>query len=138
MADETTATITTDTHEVQTIEVPGLEPETVSTLLTLFARMSRAIAGRMALETARAMRTQDIERQQLEDGRSIKRNRNRMYTLFAALLCSLVLTFVLYYPAYVGIDKATSVTLSKFAPFSFALTIAFDSIFTVWAYIHRY
>lgn len=123
-------------HEIPGI--PGVSTETTTAVIAISEHISRETSGEVAQETAIALRKQDVERQELEDERSIKRNRNRMYTLFAALFCSLILTFIFSYPADVGVPLAWQHHLTKFAPFSFAITIAFDATFTVWAYIHRY
>lgn len=71
-------------------------------------------------------------RQRIEDARSIKRNRNRIYTLVFALFASVVITYCLS-----TILKGTWVG-ETFGPYSFAITILFDSGLTVWAYWHRY
>ena len=74
----------------------------------------------------------DEQRQAKEDARSIKRNRNRMYTLFFALFASVIITYCLS-TALKGTYLGTT-----FGPYSFAITILFDSGLTVWAYWHRY
>lgn len=134
---DTDTTTTKDIH-VTSITIPNVTPETANAIKELSEHIARSVSGEVALETARALRSQDIDRQKLEDKRSIKRNRNRMYTLFAALFISLIITFILYYPSDIGIPLSWQPRLHKFAPFSFAITIAFDSAFTVWEYIHRY
>jgi hypothetical protein len=101
-------------------------------------RLVRTEVAKATFELTKSLREQDIERQAIEDARSIKRNKNRMYTLFGAMLISLVITLILYYPTKVGIPLGLAVKLHPFAPFSFFVTVGFDSCFTVWAFIHRY
>jgi hypothetical protein len=71
------------------------------------------------------------QRQAIEDARAIYRNRNRFLTLGFALVISLVLTFVFTH-GYLG---PLGVSL---APYSFVITIALDSLLTLYAYIRRY
>lgn len=71
------------------------------------------------------------QRQAIEDARAIYRNRNRFLTLGFALVISLVLTFVFTH----GILGPLGETL---APYSFVITIALDSLLTLYAYIRRY
>jgi hypothetical protein len=71
----------------------------------------------------------DARRQAKEDERSIKRNRNRLYTLLAAVLIGLAVVWSLPHFGHVG---------AVLSPYSFVITVLFDTTLTLWAYIHRY
>lgn len=78
------------------------------------------------------LRQQDANRQAVEDIRSVRRNRNRMWTLLFGLLISIILTWTLSHDVFGHYATKT------FGPYSFAITIALDSCLTVYAYIRRY
>jgi hypothetical protein len=107
--------------------------EQVETIaLRVTAKAANAFPAVASEVAAREIATADKNRQNKEDARSIKRNRNRMYTLVFALFCSIIVTYLLstmLKGTYIG---------STFGPYSFAITILFDSGLTFWAYWHRY
>jgi uncharacterized membrane protein affecting hemolysin expression len=78
------------------------------------------------------LRVADATRQSTEDVRSERRNRNRMWTLLVGLLISIVLTYTLSH------DVFGTWATKTLGPYSFAITIALDSMLTVYAYIRRY
>lgn len=78
------------------------------------------------------LRVQDAQRQAVEDTRSVRRNRNRMWTLLFGLLISIVITWTLSHDVFGPHISHT------WGPYSFAITIALDSTLTVYAYIRRY
>lgn len=73
----------------------------------------------------------DHERQAIEDERAIKRNRNRLLTLVAALIIGLVVTYTLENGMWGPMGKTL-------APYSFVITVAMDSMLAAYAYIKRY
>lgn len=70
-------------------------------------------------------------RQAIEDTRANRRNRNRMLTLLGALLIGIVVTFVLTH-GYMGAASKT------YGPYAFVITVALDSLITVYAYVRHY
>jgi len=128
------------------VDVKGLDVETTDKTHTtpkgtkdtvvstrVLAQAINVQVPKIAAEIAQQeIESADKQRQAKEDARSIKRNKNRMYTLFFALFCSVIITYALSTAlrgTYIG---------TTFGPYSFAITILFDSALTVWAYWHRY
>jgi hypothetical protein len=75
------------------------------------------------------LKGEEIQRQHTEDTRSVRRNRNRFFTLLGALLIGIC---VVYFVPKLG---TTGKTLG---PYAFCITIALDSAFVAWSYIRRY
>lgn len=85
------------------------------------AKAATALVGRQLV--------QDADRQSNEDQRAIRRNRNRMFTLFGAILIGLLVVWTL--PRLGGTGKLLE-------PYSFVITVLMDTAFTVYAYFRRY
>lgn len=78
------------------------------------------------------LREQDADRQEIEDVRSIRRNRNRMWTLLVALLLGFIVTYTLSHDVFGPWASHT------FGPYSFVITVLLDSGLALYAYIRRY
>ena len=73
--------------------------------------------------------TAEHERQAIEDLRAIRRNRNRLMTMLAAIVIGLAIVWTL--PRMGSVGKAME-------PYSFIATVALDTLLTLYAYIKRY
>lgn len=78
------------------------------------------------------LRAQDADRQLIEDVRSVRRNRNRMWTLLVALLLGFIVTYTL------SNDVFGPWASNTFGPYSFVITVLLDSGLALYAYIRRY
>jgi hypothetical protein len=98
----------------------------------------RAIVADAVTVQQYTVKDQDIERQAIEDNRSIHRNLNRFLTLIVALVLGLVITYSLTNKGipWLGIHLPSSWV--KLAPYSFVITIMLDSSLAAYAYVKRY
>jgi len=86
-------------------------------------------AGEFDDRVRNLIRDEDEKRQAIEDKRANHRNRNRLYTLIGAMVIGLIVVWGLQHLGPVGM---------KLAPYSFIITVLFDSTLTVYALIRKY
>jgi ABC-type microcin C transport system permease subunit YejE len=128
--DATSQTTTSGTVSFNGKQVAQYVQQTASKLV---AKVMTDQVPKVAAEVAQQeIEAADRKRQALEDIRSIHRNKNRLATLIFALFASVVITFLLS-----NTLKGTWVG-TTFGPYSFAITILFDSTLTFWALYKRY
>lgn len=84
------------------------------------------------------VKQQDIERQRIEDTRSIHRNLNRFLTLAVALILGLVITYTLTNGGIPWLGIMLPKAAIKLSPYSFVITVLLDSSLALYAYVKRY
>lgn len=117
---------------------PGSDPNDFPpdwhSMLDPMARQQVAVATSLLSAN---LKRQDAIRQDIEDTRSIRRNRNRLLTLLVALFLGLAVVWTL---PQLGVWYGPNAGHwgKVLGPYAFVITVALDSSLAVYSYIRRY